>query len=187
MDRRIVKTHKAIREAYFQLIKERDTTKISISDIARKANIDRKTFYLHYDSVDAVLDEYIEELINEMHAELNSGKYQGDPFNVENVLNVMADTQQKELAFLALISKSDSYDGLWHKSQDAIVARGVEIYKDKTNMPEEQLFLYIEFFVAGILDIYRRWLRGDYQVSFDEMTRIVTDVAYNGIETIRPK
>ena len=51
MDRRVRKTHKAIMQAYFDLIRENKTTKVSVSDIARKADIDRKTFYLHFDSV----------------------------------------------------------------------------------------------------------------------------------------
>ena len=43
MDRRVRKTHKAIMQAYFDLIRENKTTKVSVSDIARKADIDRKT------------------------------------------------------------------------------------------------------------------------------------------------
>ena len=40
MDRRVRKTHKAIMQAYFDLIRENKTTKVSVSDIARKADKD---------------------------------------------------------------------------------------------------------------------------------------------------
>ena len=41
MDRRITKTKEAIQNAFFQLIEENQTTKITITKIAKTANIDR--------------------------------------------------------------------------------------------------------------------------------------------------
>ena len=48
MDRRVEKTRKSIREAYFDLLMRDGKRKITIAEIARNANIDRKTFYLLY-------------------------------------------------------------------------------------------------------------------------------------------
>ena len=42
------------------------TEKITISDIAREADIDRKTFYLHYDSTEDIIREYAEEKTREL-------------------------------------------------------------------------------------------------------------------------
>ena len=47
-DRRVVRTRKAIREAFFKLMENQDYHKITIASVAREADIDRKTFYLHY-------------------------------------------------------------------------------------------------------------------------------------------
>ena len=54
MDRRITKTKEAIQNAFFQLIEENQTTKITITKIAKTANIDRKTFYTHKNSKKSV-------------------------------------------------------------------------------------------------------------------------------------
>lgn len=45
-DRRVVRTRKAIREAFFKLMENQDYHKITIASVAREADIDRKTFYL---------------------------------------------------------------------------------------------------------------------------------------------
>ena len=60
-DRRITKTRKSIQNAYLNLLRQKGTEKITISDIAREADIDRKTFYLHYDSTEDIIREYAEE------------------------------------------------------------------------------------------------------------------------------
>jgi AcrR family transcriptional regulator len=48
MDRRIERTKNAIREALVSLIEEKGFDAILVSDIAARADINRGTFYLHY-------------------------------------------------------------------------------------------------------------------------------------------
>ena len=183
MDRRVIRTHKAIREAYFDLIKEKDTIRIPISEIARRADIDRKTFYLHYSSVENVLDEYMEEVISDLHNAISKSGYTSDPFNVEVVFDVVASAQKRDMDFLKIVSKSGSYDELWNKSRDAIVDQAFRVYSRNSPLPAEETKIRIEFFVTGILDIYRRWLRGEYKASFKKMLSIVNDIANNGIKS----
>ena len=64
-DRRITKTKTAIREAYFSILKENSSAKITVTEIANRANIDRKTFYLHYDSPEALMEEFYKNLVND--------------------------------------------------------------------------------------------------------------------------
>lgn len=47
-DRRIVRTKKDIKETFISLLEEKGFEKISVSDLTEHANINRGTFYLHY-------------------------------------------------------------------------------------------------------------------------------------------
>ena len=47
IDRRVLKTRAAIKAALDKLVKEQGMDKLTVSALAREANIDRKTFYLH--------------------------------------------------------------------------------------------------------------------------------------------
>ena len=60
VDRRIVRTRKAIMDAFDQLAAEKSIDKITVSAIVRIADIDRKTFYLHYSSINDLLDKKAE-------------------------------------------------------------------------------------------------------------------------------
>lgn len=55
MDKRISKTRDAIIDAYLELIFEKKDQKITISELAQRANIARKTFYLHYESLEDIM------------------------------------------------------------------------------------------------------------------------------------
>ena len=62
-DLRVIKTKKAIRDAFAELLSEKDIHKITITDIADTAVINRKTFYNYYAGVYAVVDEIENEII----------------------------------------------------------------------------------------------------------------------------
>ena len=62
-DRRIARTRQAIRMALFRLIGSHDWQDISISKLCHEADVARSTFYLHYASPTAVLDESISEIV----------------------------------------------------------------------------------------------------------------------------
>ena len=70
MDKRIEKTKEAITQAYLTLQKEKTGNRITVSDIARKANIDRKTFYLHYDTVEDIVKEYARDKVRKVMEEV---------------------------------------------------------------------------------------------------------------------
>lgn len=66
-DLRTLRTKKAIKDAFLQLIQEKEFSTITIQNISDKAIINRGTFYLHY------LDKYdlLEKLTQEVFDELN--------------------------------------------------------------------------------------------------------------------
>ena len=79
-DRRVVRTQRAIRNALAQLLVEKDKEKISIKEIAERADVDRKTVYNYYSKVDDILvelendwvedfDEFTKRLENDRGAE----------------------------------------------------------------------------------------------------------------------
>lgn len=62
VDKRIVKTKELIKNAFFNLLKSIGFARISVKAICEKANISRKTFYLHYETLDSLFDEIVVQL-----------------------------------------------------------------------------------------------------------------------------
>lgn len=74
MDRRIKRTRTAVFNAVLDLMVEKETSKITVLELCKRADINKSTFYLHYKSMDdclqscfsAIMDGIIEitKLIN---------------------------------------------------------------------------------------------------------------------------
>ncbi|UPO90141.1 TetR-like C-terminal domain-containing protein [Niallia sp. Man26] len=66
VDRRIIKSKKAIKKALIDLMSENSFDQITVQNIVDQADISRKTFYLHYldkfDLIDKLIEEHIHEL-----------------------------------------------------------------------------------------------------------------------------
>lgn len=65
MDLRIVKTKKAIREAFLDLRKTTSLEKIRVRDLCRTALINKSTFYNHYDDVFDLSEELENEILEQ--------------------------------------------------------------------------------------------------------------------------
>lgn len=66
IDRRIIRTRKAIKDAFVDLLAEKPLEKITITALAQRADIDRKTFYTHYTSIDDLLKDYLIDSISDV-------------------------------------------------------------------------------------------------------------------------
>ncbi|WP_339816453.1 TetR/AcrR family transcriptional regulator [Paenibacillus sp. FSL R7-0216] len=67
MDRRIMKSRQAIMEAFVALLGEKGFDKVTINDIAERANVNRGTVYLHFtdkfDLQEQCIETYLQQLI----------------------------------------------------------------------------------------------------------------------------
>lgn len=66
IDKRIRRTKLLFHEALLALLQEKEFMSISITDIVRKADVNRGTFYFHYEQKEALLEEMVQIKLSEM-------------------------------------------------------------------------------------------------------------------------
>ena len=64
MDRRIKRTRTAVFNAVLDLMVEKDTSKITVLELCKRADINKSTFYLHYKSMDDCLQNCFQIIMN---------------------------------------------------------------------------------------------------------------------------
>ena len=66
VDRRIKRTRQHLKDALISLIKEKKFDSVSVTDIVRQSNINRSTFYAHYQDKEELMVCIIDELVHGM-------------------------------------------------------------------------------------------------------------------------
>ena len=66
VNRRVVLTNRMIKDALISLMDEKDFSKITISDICNRADVNRSTFYSHYTDTKQVLNEIEDDILSRL-------------------------------------------------------------------------------------------------------------------------
>ncbi len=184
MDRRVIKTRTAIQKAYFHLIVEKQTTKITITEIAKRADIDRKTFYLHYNTQIDIIKDFCKVKIESVFEELQDSGFFAEPFDTFQVFSALNHMFQTDIEFYRALAKNSIYDIFWDEIKMNIVKHSVPIYLKKVNLPELNMNLTIDYTISGIISMYRRWLVQDIDMSLEDMSSTVNEVVVYGLQKL---
>ncbi|MGN0446055.1 MAG: TetR/AcrR family transcriptional regulator [Acutalibacteraceae bacterium] len=64
MDRRVLRTKRMLKDALLELLKDSEIEEITISELCRKADVNRNTFYAHYSVPADLLREIEDDLVS---------------------------------------------------------------------------------------------------------------------------
>ncbi len=186
MDRRVEKTKGSIQRAYLELMMEKKNGKITISEVARRANIDRKTFYLHYDSTEDIIREFCRDKVEELLGHLGLEHFPEQAFHVERLFEILNQMIEENIVLLQFVSENREYNYFFDELKAPLVSIIVRGCRKYLNYSDDELKIYAEFYVSGILNSYIRWIREGIPLSIEELAEIVRKSCYGGLESLIP-
>lgn len=184
VDRRVRKTKKAIQDAYFRLLEKKKSEKITVAEITREADIDRKTFYLHYGSVEDVIREWTEATTRDILKRLTLKSFFTLKFDKEIFAREAISMVSENLSFLKMVAGSPDLDFFWNTAQDTAVDVLTDIYAGHSKMPIADLRIQVRFFVGGAAAACRDWLKGRIPCTLDQLSNRVSGIAFTGVRSI---
>lgn len=182
-DRRILKTKRAIYEALVELMQKKNLNSITVTELAAAANINRKTFYTYYSTVNDVLDEVINELISSLKDLMYA---MSEDYNMLSPQTLFAflNTIMSDVDIVRALFTSDNGNMLFNKLQKALQETLLKELIDndiKMNIPPEQYPLISSFVAGGLIYVYYEWITNPNGTSLDEMARTLTTLIISGV------
>lgn len=172
-----IRSRKLIRTAFADLIKEKDLGKITVTDIVKRADINRGTFYAHYQDVQAVSDQIGNEIIEKMLEFL--GEFNSKCFfqNPQPILLKVSKWLEDDFEFYKTLINANGAEQFLEELKTIFV----NYMEFDSAVPESikktpAFLIRVNFFAGGILTIFQVWFRGDLEYSFDELSKEVSDI-----------
>ncbi len=181
LDRRWLRTKKSIRNAVVEQIAVKDISKITVTEVAKIADINRKTFYLHYDSVYSVLNEIENDVANMIMKILNKIDLNDSYFDPYLILNEINTILNSDIDFYGNVMKSPLSNNLINKIKNALKVELINTITVKLNISNEALSVYIEFLATGILVSYQQWFNSKSKLSLEKLSKAIGQIAFYGI------
>lgn len=108
-DKRVARTKAALTRALFELLEEKEFSKLSITELTQRAGVDRKTFYLHYQSVDEILEEFYEEALRRLQEGLERERIFGERVDVPGFFRVLSSVMAEDMPLYRRLAAGSGY------------------------------------------------------------------------------
>lgn len=161
-DLRILRTKKAIREAFFKLIKEKGFESITVKDITDEAMISRNTFYLHYSDKYDLLNKISNELMRKAFLKVTNDvrNFEDLGFTIECAAKLLQSIQRvidedREVYRLLL---TDSGTVVFGEKIEKTIRTALDLIKTDIMGISD---LSIEYIITGMKGVIRYWVTHD--------------------------
>ena len=136
-------------KAFLDLLEHKDFEYITVKEICKTANVNRSTFYLHYETIGDLLvtPKYLSPYLT--YIQENKRLFQ---------------TAVRKSADLRL---QDNFDGLFFHVLNPILER--------FNIPENERKYILRFYMGAILSVVNEWIKEDCKDSADLIVKIISD------------
>lgn len=190
-DLRVIRTRAAIKNALVELIEEKSFEAITVKDITTKANINRGTFYSHYQDKYDLMAKCEEELINEMEnrivkkipnviADLETNPSNISPFTI--LVPFFEFLNQNRGLMKALLGPKG--DISFQTKLKAFMRKALFESNKNSFIKQENLLVPPEYLVSYIasahIGVIQEWLNSDREESPQEIARIIATMTING-------
>lgn len=183
MDKRVLKTKKAIIDAVLELILQYDFNKITVKMVTDKANIGRKTFYLHFGCIDDVIVEYKNSLEQELEKSVDNN-FKNTKNDIHNIFNDLTDLIKNNISFYQRIAKNDTYLFIRNIFEQMLEATINKIYYRLYHTDSTNVSYYSSFYAAGITRLYFDYLKGSISITLDEVNDISKRACFLSLDDI---
>ncbi|MWC29371.1 TetR/AcrR family transcriptional regulator [Paenibacillus sp. MMS18-CY102] len=169
-DRRVVRSQEALKQALLALMSHKSFDAISITEIVESANYNRGTFYAHYENKEALLDDIIEELIQQLLASFRAPYEHQDVFRVNeltaNSVKIFDHIHQHAEIYTTLL-RSNVMPNLREKMFLALKKISMdELEYPATGVNQELLAIYS---IHALLGLIFHWVESGFEQSVSYM------------------
>ncbi|MFE4573077.1 TetR/AcrR family transcriptional regulator [Paenibacillus chitinolyticus] len=186
IDRRKARTKQLLYEAFIELLKEKNSDAITVTDVSSRAGVNRGTFYLHYRDMPDMLQQLQDEVFQSIKNHARQFNHQEAISYVDrDELYPVSVELFKEIArhaeFLRLMfgPQGDiSYAGRFRKLMASAIYEKIRYIPPVTSsMPRDYFIAYISYANFGML---LHWIESGLNQTPEQMTRMMMQVMHYG-------
>lgn len=175
-DARYIRTHKALQDAFENLIMNSKPGSINVSSITQAADVNRRTFYLHYETVDDMFDELADKLADELSLCIADAS-RSDPGNIGMLVRRIIDFIGENKPLHKKLICSSDYNRIFSRISERLAAGF--IFSQNETLDHNQKFYFqlrLESTSFTIMNSIRQWLIQGEPISAEALTDCIVEL-----------
>lgn len=173
IDRRILRTRDQLLNALIPLLNVKDIKDISVTELTKSANINRGTFYLHYDDIYDMVTKIEGEIFVEFNGILGLDKEVTTPAP-RAVFRDIFTFLEKYRDFLQVLMGPKGDMAFVNHLKELVEKRFMHLLAHDPS--DAKAHYYVQFIVAGFVGVINSWLLSDAPSTPEVMADTCTDI-----------
>lgn len=153
---------KRIEKVFIELLQTRELNEISVSDICKRAGLNRTTFYANYTDIYGLADTIRNKLESEVSDLYKEEVTQG--FNSNDYLKLFRHIRANQIFYR-------TYFKLGYDNNHKVFVYDVDLARE--HFQNQFIEYHMEFFKAGITQLIKLWLQSGCKESPEDMFEII--------------
>lgn len=174
------RSRRLIKQAFGELLNEKDLAKITVTDIVERANISRGTFYAHYLDVFDLYTAIQNNVLETMEFGL-------DTIGIENIICDPTMAIDEGMAFLSenkeyysLFVNSSYADTFFRRVFDLLAVKCRPVIEQFcSEIPEAKAETFLYYTLGAYKEVLSRWFSGELSCSSQECANYLTGIYMN--------
>lgn len=185
--KRTDETKKLIVSAFIELLYIKDAAHINVIDIAKRAHVDRGTFYRYFENKQALIEDCEENFLDKLyfvHKDLlseakKSGDYSDMSIFIEQILAIIEENIQM---VNALLNKTGNIS-FQEKMRKFLIEQNIVTFKQLTNQKssEKQTDLLVSYSSSAILGVIKFWSNNYKTYEKADIVTLINDITLHGV------
>lgn len=172
-------------KAFLEILEKKDFDYITVKEICQKADVNRSTFYLHYENIGDLLEESVKyinskflsyfsdnqyRIVKDLHKSSLEELYLITP---EYLTPYLTFIKEHKKLFLTSLEKPTTLN--LHNNYEKMMMHIIYPIMDRYDVPEYKRKYMLAFYIEGMIAIIKEWLKCDCKDPIDLIIKIIID------------
>jgi len=179
IDLRVKKTNAAIKKAFTEMIMEMEPADITVKELSERAQIHRKTFYLHYTCIEALFEDMIRDIADAYYKEIDQ-----IPANMpmKEVNRVFFRFFSRQEPYVERLMCAPEYQEFFDRTlRVTLMQHNRARYNPYARLPKEEQNIVNIFLTKSSNNMYRQWAADGKRIPLDRIIELTGELLTHGI------
>ena len=174
--RSAIRSRRMIQQAFADMLQIKAVDKITVTDVVKKADINRGTFYAHYAGIPELIRGILEEHMQVIKDMVLESMTEENRINPRLIFGHVNDMLSENLDFYRKALTSGIGEAIMEQLRQLLQEFLLE-YEDKiSDMDHDYYIFMLSFGTGGAIALYRDWFHGKLPLSLEAVSDMAADV-----------
>lgn len=171
--RNFTRSERAIIRAYVELMHEKRSGKITVTDIVNKADLNRSTFYAHFKASDDVREKIHADVVKGLMEAMEKSDYRNSLSSPKVVLWHILDFLRKDEEVYKMLLRTEGASSFLRDVEDAVVDKYMT---DQVMLPKikdkDEFEMVLRLFIGGFISVLQDWARDEIKIPLERVIEL---------------